>query len=94
MSNETLSGYYVSMQRSRTQKALLLGPFPARELAEAHVKAARLVMTGNDPFAWFDGFGVACYTTRKGMLPTGKLNFEKEFAGLQFGHTATLDQVD
>ena len=69
-------GFYVTMIRSSKQKAWLLGPFPTKDAAEANVQTARVHMTGMDPFAHFDGFGVARLEKRTGALPAGRLNRE------------------
>ncbi len=71
--------FYVTIVRNpgpRQKVARALGPYDAREEAEARVDDARRLAHQADPFTAFDAFGVSSWELPEGMKvwPPGKLN--------------------
>lgn len=54
-----MSAFYVTMRRDSRQVSVLVGPFATRDVAEAWVDPARLLVQRLYPHHAFDVFGVA-----------------------------------
>jgi hypothetical protein len=64
-------GWYAGLVRYE-RKALLLGPYETRELADANVARAHDAACDIDAFCWFDT--PAVFRLEMDELPDGKLN--------------------
>jgi hypothetical protein len=45
--------WYLMIQRSEAEKALVMGPYPTREEADSHLKEAKCHAHKADAWAWF-----------------------------------------
>lgn len=82
--------HYVSVINGK-RSGLLLGPYPSRRDAEAHVDTARELAERIDPFAAFYGFGTARVTLRPGATAQpGRLNGYATRHGVAIGSIRTV----
>lgn len=67
-----MKAFYVDLVRSRTQVALLAGPFPSEEIARKYERVAVEKAMEIDPWAHFDLHGVMSLDAA--VRPAGRLN--------------------